>query len=132
MAQWLRTCLPMQEMQFDPWGQGVEYPLEEETQPIPIFLPGKSYELRSLAGHCPWDRKRVGYDQGTKQRQQQCSFFKIYTFIYFWLHWVFVAVQGLSLVAASRGYSLGVVHRLFPLWELLLLWSTGSRTLGLP
>ena len=59
-------------------------------------------------------------------------FFKIYTFIYFWLHWVFVAVQGLSLVAASRGYSLGVVHRLFPLWELLLLWSTGSRTLGLP
>ena len=26
-------------------------------------------------------------------------------FIYFWLHWVFVAVHGLSLVAASRGYS---------------------------
>ena len=27
-------------------------------------------------------------------------------FIYFWLHWVFVAVRGLSLVAASGGYSL--------------------------
>ena len=26
-------------------------------------------------------------------------------FIYFWLHWVFVAVHGLSLVVASRGYS---------------------------
>ena len=26
-------------------------------------------------------------------------------FIYFWLRWVFVAVRGLSLVAASRGYS---------------------------
>ena len=26
-------------------------------------------------------------------------------FIYFWLHWVFVAAGGLSLVAASGGYS---------------------------
>ena len=28
-----------------------------------------------------------------------------YLIIYFWLHWVFVAVRGLSLFAASRGYS---------------------------
>ena len=27
-------------------------------------------------------------------------------FIYFWLRWVFIAARGLSLVAASRGYSL--------------------------
>ena len=26
-------------------------------------------------------------------------------FIYFWLRWVFVAARGLSLVAASGGYS---------------------------
>ena len=26
-------------------------------------------------------------------------------FIYFWLHWVFIAARGLSLVVASRGYS---------------------------
>ena len=26
-------------------------------------------------------------------------------FVYFWLHWVFVGVCGLSLAAASRGYS---------------------------
>ena len=26
--------------------------------------------------------------------------------IYFWLHWVFIAVRGLSLVVASGGYSL--------------------------
>ena len=32
-------------------------------------------------------------------------FFKIYLFIYFWLCWVFVAVCGLSLVAARGGYS---------------------------
>ena len=31
------------------------------------------------------------------------SFIKINLFIYFWLHWVFIAVHRLSLVAASRG-----------------------------
>ena len=35
-------------------------------------------------------------------------FFKInlfIVFIYFWLHWVFTAAHGLSLVVTSRGYS---------------------------
>ena len=32
---------------------------------------------------------------------------------YLWLHWVFIAAQGFSLVVESRGYSLVVVHRLF-------------------
>ena len=43
------------------------------------------------------------------------------------LHWVFVAACGLSVVAASRGYSsLQCVG--FSLWWLLLLWGTGSRS----
>ena len=29
----------------------------------------------------------------------------LFIYFYFWLRWVFVAVCGLSLVAASRGYS---------------------------
>ena len=29
----------------------------------------------------------------------------IYLFIYLWLHWVFIAARGLSLVAASGGFS---------------------------
>ena len=29
-----------------------------------------------------------------------------------WLHWVFVASRGFSLVSASRGYSLVAVHGL--------------------
>ena len=49
-------------------------------------------------------------------------FFLINLFIYFWLHLVFVAVRGLSLVASSRGYS--------SLRWLLLLWSMGSRHVG--
>ena len=42
-------------------------------------------------------------------------------FIYFRFCWVFIAAHGLSLVAASRGYSLR--------W-LVLLWSTGFRCTG--
>ena len=57
------------------------------------------------------------------------QFFKINLFIYFWLHWVFVAVRGLSLVAASGGYS-SLRCAVFSLRWLLLLWSTGSRRAG--
>ena len=32
-------------------------------------------------------------------------FLKMYLFIYFWLHWDFIATHGPSLVAASGGYS---------------------------
>ena len=59
------------------------------------------------------------------------NFLKIYLFLstYFWLCWVFVAVRGLSLVAASRGYSsLGCVG--LSLRWLLLLRSTDSRHTG--
>ena len=52
-----------------------------------------------------------------------------YLFIYFWLHWVFVAVCRLSLVAASRGYS-SLWCTGFSLWWLLLLQSMGSRFVG--
>ena len=37
---------------------GREDPLEEEIrQPIPVFLPGKFHEQKSLAGHSSWGRK---------------------------------------------------------------------------
>ena len=48
-----------------------------------------------------------------------------YLFIYFWLCWVFVAVCGLSLVAASGGYS-SLRCAGFSLQWLLLLRSVGS------
>ena len=49
--------------------------------------------------------------------------------MYFWLRWVFVAVQGLSLVAASGVDSL-LWCAGFSLWWLLLLQSMGSRGAG--
>ena len=50
-------------------------------------------------------------------------------FPFFWLHWVFVAASRLSLVAASRGYSL-LRRAGFSLRWLLLLRSVGSRRAG--
>ena len=50
-------------------------------------------------------------------------------FVYFWLHWVFVAVCRLPLVAASGGHPL-LLCTGFSLQWFLLLWSTGSRHTG--
>ena len=52
-----------------------------------------------------------------------------FIYFYFWLRWVFVAAHGLSLVAASGGYSL-LWCAGFSLQWLLLLWSTDSRRAG--
>ena len=57
------------------------------------------------------------------------SYFLIYLFIFFWLCWVFVSVQGLSLVAASGGPSSWRCTGL-SLSRPLLLQSTGSRRTG--
>ena len=57
-------------------------------------------------------------------------FFNLFIlFICFWLCWVFVAARGLSLVAASEGYS-SLQCAGFSLQWLLLLQSTGSRRMG--
>ena len=53
----------------------------------------------------------------------------IYLFIYFWLCWVFVSVQGLSLVVASGGHSSSRCTGL-SLSPPVLLRSTGSRRAG--
>ena len=57
-------------------------------------------------------------------------FFFFYKFIYLWLHWIFVAARGLSLVMASGGYS-SLRCAGFSLRWLLLWQSTGSRHAGL-
>ena len=54
---------------------------------------------------------------------------KIIYFIYFWVHWIFIVVHGLSLVAAGEGYSL-LRCAGFSLQWLLLLQITGSRHVG--
>ena len=53
------------EMGFNPciW----TIPWSRKWQPAPVFLPGKFYGQRSLAGHSPWCHKRVWHDLATKQ-----------------------------------------------------------------
>ena len=45
----------------DPWVG--KFSWRRKWHPIPVFLPGKSHEQRSLAGYSPQGCKRVGYDQ---------------------------------------------------------------------
>ena len=60
-------------------------------------------------------------------KYRNASFFK--KFIYLWLCWVFVSVQGLSLVVTSGDHSSSRCAGL-SLSRPLLLWSTGSRRTG--
>ena len=42
----------VQEARFNPWFGKILW--RRKWQPIPVFLPGKSYGQRSLAGYSPW------------------------------------------------------------------------------
>ena len=45
---------------FDPWIGKI--PWRRKWQPTPIFLPGKAYGQRSLAGYSPGGLQRVGHN----------------------------------------------------------------------
>ena len=47
------------------WFLDQEDPLQEEMQPIPLLLPGKSSGQRSLAVYSSYGGKRVGEDLAT-------------------------------------------------------------------
>ena len=57
------------------------------------------------------------------------TLFNLFLLIYFWLHWIFIALLGLALVVVSRGLSL--LWCLALLRWLLSLWSMGCRHMGL-
>ena len=75
-----------------------------------------------------WGAAPLGRERG-REESSFFFFFLINLFIYFWLHWVFIAARGLFLVAVSRGYS-SLWCTGFSLRWLLLLRSTGSRHAG--
>ena len=58
MVQTAKNLPAMPEIRIQSLGRGD--PLEKETQPTPVFLPGESHGQRSLAGYSPWDRKESG------------------------------------------------------------------------
>ena len=53
---------------FSPWVRKISW--SRKWQPTSVFSPGESHGQRSLAGHSPWGRKRVGCNwTWTKQQR---------------------------------------------------------------
>ena len=50
----------------DPWVWKI---WRRKWQATPVFLAGKSYGQRSLAGYCPWNCKGVRHSLETKQQR---------------------------------------------------------------
>ena len=106
------------------------YDAKQISSIFPWYTPGELHQKTTFTGNL-----RTKFSM---ERVEHHSFFKkinlfIYLFIYVrmyvWLRWVFVAGRGLSLVAASAGYS-SLWCTGFSLRCLLLLQSTGSRRAG--
>ena len=104
-----RTCVPC----FDRWILN-----HCTTREVPVFI--YFFFLESLIHSTLVIIVRLGV------------FLKFIYFIYlliYWLRWVFVAVCGLSLVAASGGYSSLRCTGFSSRW-LFLLWRTGFSSCG--
>ena len=123
--------------------EGGWFQLPKENPAVPVMemwcVPGFWSGLCMLAlnmERCFWNNW-VGRSSGPvflflffkKQVYPFFYFNKFILFIYFWLHWVFVAMCSLSLVVVSGGYS-SLRCAGFSLRWRLLLWSTGSRHVG--
>ena len=55
VAQTVKRLPTMRRPGFDPWVRKI--PWSRKWQLTPVFMPGKSYGLRSLVGYSPWGRK---------------------------------------------------------------------------
>ena len=102
---------------------------------LPCPRPGQSYLVGQGGGvgdrRLLWGHGAIRSRKSPSPPTNKCFFKKInlFNFIYFWLHWVFVAPHGLSLVGVSAGYS-SLRCAGFSLRWLLLLRSSGSRRAG--
>ena len=56
-------CRRCKTLRFDPWAGKI--PWRREWQPTPVFLPGESHGLRSLAGYSPRDHKESDTTEAT-------------------------------------------------------------------
>ena len=53
---------------FSPWVRKI--PWSRKWQPAPVFLSGKFYAQRSLAGYSPWDQKESDMTEGLSTHTQ--------------------------------------------------------------
>ena len=59
-------CKRHKRHEFDPWVGTI--PWRRAWQPTPVFLPGKSYGQRSLAGYSPQDHEELDRTEHTQSR----------------------------------------------------------------
>ena len=118
------------------WGEGSGYCLSQSVCPStlpPLIRQNiRRYVTRGKIKMTQKDQHDLGQSAARKEQKQATdtlSTFFFFHLFYFWLRWVFVAVRGLSLGAASEGYS-SLRCAGFPLQWLLLLRSTDSRRAG--
>ena len=65
LPRWLckESACQCKRRRFDPWIRKILW--RRAWQPTPVFLPGKSYGQRSLAGYSPWGRKELDTTEAT-------------------------------------------------------------------
>ena len=56
-------CRRCKRQGFNPWVGKI--PWRRARKPTPVFLPGESHELRSLAGYSPWNCKESDMTEAT-------------------------------------------------------------------
>ena len=90
---------------FDPWVGKISW--RRKWQPTPVFLPGKSYGQRSLAGYSPWGHKEFVMTEATEH-------------IVLWASLVAQLVKNLPAMQETWVQSLG--------WEDLLEKGTATHS----
>ena len=92
MAQWVKNLPAMQETrETQVQLLGREDPLDEGIQPTPVFLPGESHGLRSLAGYSLKCHKDLHEDSYLQRRSCfEVLGFRTASYIYIYIFFCFV------------------------------------------
>ena len=117
-SRWLKgneICLQCSRCEFDPWVGKI--PRRRKWQSAPVFLPEKSHGQRSLAGYCPWDRKRVRHDLETQFSSVQ-SLSRVRLFA---TPWIATHQTSLSVTNSQSLLKLMSIESVMPPRHLILL-----------
>ena len=79
VAQMVKYLPAIWRLGFDPWVG--KTPRKRTWQPTPVFLPGKFYGQKSLAGYSPWEHKVSDPTVRSTTRLYTCDSHKVSSFL---------------------------------------------------